>query len=200
MYKSIFKLQSDCIDIANQKLFTPFINCYELHSSRLNVNGVSYEEGIDYSFSNEWTNWIGGFSLDISDSILFDIDYFYIRKHDIDVLSFLVDATYANQMTTKEIVSKHYVEGQFSLDNGLYKNAVLNFGTVLEGLLNKSLTNTTLANLISSYSGGASTSDMTTIRQFRNKVHPNQISLTQDITRTEAVDARNNLERILKNL
>lgn len=200
MYKSIYKIQPNCIDIANQKLFTPFINCYELHSTRLYINGVSYEEGIDYNFSNEWTNWIGSFDIEVDDSIIFEIDYFYIRKHNIEILSFLIDSSYSNPSDTKEIVSKHYVEGQFSLDNGLYKNAVINFGTVLEGLLNKGLTNIKLVDLISNYRGLANSSDMTDIKNLRNKVHPNRISLTQDITRTEAVDARNKLERILKTL
>jgi hypothetical protein len=82
----------------------------------------------------------------------------------------------------------------------LYKNAVLNFGTTLEGLLNKSLTNKKLNDLIIQYEGSADKDHMHFIRRLRNKVHPNQISLSEDITRKEAVEARNKLETIIREI
>ena len=84
------------------------------------------------------------------------------------------------------------------MDNGLYKNAVLNFGTTLEGLLNKELQRIDLNDLINYYIGTANKDDMHYIRQLRNKVHPNQINAPQDISAKEAVEARNKLEKILK--
>jgi hypothetical protein len=151
-------------------------------------------------FLGEYTKWSGGFQIDQSDSIVFDVNYFYIKPMNTEVLGFLIDGTYSNQTKTKGIISKHYIEGQFSLDNGLYKNAVLNFGTTLEGLLNKQLNNTTLKHLIDGYSGAADKVDMHLLRKLRNKVHPNQISNSQDISRMEAINARNILELILKKL
>ncbi len=201
MYKAVFKIQSDCLEVANQEIFTPFVNCYQIHSVTMYVNGVSYEQDIVFCFIGHKTKWINiGFQLETTDTIIFDINYFYIRPDDIEVLGFLVDTLYSNQTKSKEIISKHYIEGQFSLDNGLYKNAVLNFGTTLEGILNKSLTNQDLNDLINNYTGSADKTDMHFIRQLRNKVHPNQISATQDISRKEAIEARNYLEVIIKKI
>lgn len=101
---------------------------------------------------------------------------------------------------SREIISKHYISGQFSLDNGLYKEAALNFGTVLEGVLSKDLSSKSLNDLIRDYSGSADITLMNEIRKFRNKVHPKLIGTSQDITRYEGIKARNNLEIILKTL
>jgi hypothetical protein len=51
MYKAVFKIQKDCIDEQNQKIFTPFIHCYELHSVVMLVNGESQEQDADFIFS-----------------------------------------------------------------------------------------------------------------------------------------------------
>ncbi len=201
MYKAIYKIQSDCIDNSKQEIFTPFINCYHLHSITLYINGVAQESELDFVFQNYITKWqphpVHNMTINSGDSIIFDINYFYCKPDNIEVLGFLINSSFSNPIKSKEIVSKHYVDGQFSLDNGLYKSAVLNFGTVLEGLLNKNLTNQTLNSLIKSYTGSADTVAMDSIRILRNKVHPEQIHLTQDVTREEAIDARNKLELIL---
>ena len=197
MFKAIFKIENKCIDIANQEIFTPFINCYHLHSLTISMNGVSYEEDDDFKIIGYKIKWTGAFDLEAGDKLILDINYFYIRPDDTNVLSFLIDSSYSNSVKSNEIISKHYIEGQFSLDNGMYKNAALNFGTTLEGLLNKTLTNQNLNILIDNYQGEADKIAMHKIRELRNKVHPNKISMSEDITRQEAIDARNLLEEIL---
>jgi hypothetical protein len=200
MFKAIFKVTGSLIDVANQEIFTPFVNCYHLHSAIISFNGVSYEEDNDFNFNGYKTKWTGAFTLVDTDVLIFDLNYFYIKPDNLNVLSFIVDGTYTDPNKSNEIISKHYIEGQFSLDNGLYKNAVLNFGTALEGILNKPLANQDLNDLINNYPGVADKTKMHSLRQLRNKVHPNRISSTQDVTRKEAIEARQNLEIILKHI
>jgi hypothetical protein len=200
MFKSIFKVTGSLIDVANQEFFTPFVNCYYLHSVIVSFNGVSYEEDNDFYFIGHKTKWTGAFVLVDTDVLIFDLNYFYIKPDNLNVLSFIVDATYADPNKSNEIISKHYIEGQFSLDNSLYKNAVLNFGTTLEGILNKPLANQDLNDLIDNYPGTADKAKMHSLRQLRNKVHPNRISTTQDVTRKEAIEARQNLELIIRHI
>jgi hypothetical protein len=196
MYKAVYKIQSSSIDEATQTIFTPFINCYEIHSIVVYVNGLgAVEEG--FTIDKYRTRCSFGYEIKKSWSVVFDINYFYMKTSPLNVLDFLIDQSYINPAESEKIVSKHYISGQFALDNGLYKEAVLNFGTVLEGLLNKKLDGTWLSTLIQKYSGRADPSDMEFIKDLRNKVHPNQISLTQDISRRDAVLARNKLEVIL---
>lgn len=199
MYKAIYKIQTECLDSENNKIFTPFINCYQIHSVIIYVNGLAQEMDIDFYINNHETIWSEDY-FENDWSLIFEINYFYIKPDNIEIFSFLIDNSFSDQTKSKEIISKHYIEGQFSLDNGLYKNAVLNFGTTLEGLLNKSLTNRKLNNLINQYEGSANKDDMHFIRRLRNKVHPNQISLSEDITRKEAVEARNKLETIIRKI
>ena len=197
MYKAIYKIQTECLDGVSKTIFTPFIKCYHIHSVIIYANGIAQEMDVDFYFDNYKTIWFEQY-FENNWSMIFDINYFYMRPDDIEVLSFLVDSSFINQIKSKEIISKHYIEGQFSMDNGLYKNAVLNFGTTLEGILNKDLRRMDLNDLIESFCGSADKNDMHFIRQLRNKVHPNQISATQDISVKEAVEARNKLEKILK--
>ena len=200
MYKAIYKVTDGCIDIVTQEIFSPFINCYHLHSATISFNGVSYEEDNDFVFDGYKTRWTGAFHLEVGDTLIYDLNYFYIRPDDTNVLSFIIDHTYTNPAKSNEIIAKHYIEGQFSLDNGLYKNAVLNFGTTLEGILNKTLANQDLNDLIIAYPSAADKVAMHSIRTLRNKVHPNRISATQDVTRKEAIEARNQLEAIMNTI
>lgn len=202
MFKAIFKISEECIDIGNQEIHTPFINCYTIHSAYMFVNGIVYEQDVDFEFENHLTKWKGSFEIESRDSIILELNYFYIRNEDYRILNCITegDAEYSQIELTNKIISKHYTEGQFSLDNGLYKNSALNFGTVLEGILNKSMTNTTLNELIVKYRGSVDKNLMHSIRVLRNKVHPNKLIETEDITRKEAIDARYNLEIILKNI
>lgn len=202
MYKAIFKISFECIDLLKQEIFTPFINCYNIHSAYMIVNGAIYEEDVVFKLDNHLTKMIGQNELEDGDHIIMELNYFYMRNEDKQILSFLIseEGEYSDVVLTNEIASKHYVEGQFSLDNGLYKNAALNFGTVLEGLLNKRLESTTLNSLIEDFTNHEDRELMHFIRLLRNKVHPNRLMNTEDITRREATEARNNLEIILKKM
>ncbi len=132
--------------MANQEIFTPFVNCYHLHSAILSFNVNSYEEDNDFNFVGHKTKWTGAFNLaaNSDDVLIFDLNYYYIKPNNLNVLCFIIDSTYANTTRSNEILSKHYIEGQFSFDYGLYKNAVLNFGTALVSILNKPLANQNL--------------------------------------------------------
>lgn len=202
MFKAIFKISKECIDVTDQVIHTPFINCYMLHSAHLFINGIIYEQDIDFVFDKHLTKWIGSFKIEENDSITLELNYFYIRNEDYRILDYITetDKGYSNIELTNKIISKHYTEGQFSLDNGLYKNSALNFGTVLEGILNKSMANTTLNDLINSYTGVVNKDLMHFIRTMRNRVHPNKLVDTEDICRNEAIDVRNKLEIILKQI
>ena len=195
MYKAIYRIQPECIDEKENKIFTPFLNCYELHSVFANSDG--HIENIFYKEEN--FSYIKRLYIhDNYFNLTFDINYFYIRLNNTPIFESIINSSYKDTENSKSIASKHYIEGQFSLDNGLYKNAVMNFGTTLECLLNKRLDNSKFEKLINQYQGLASKEDMHYIRELRNKVHPNRIKDFQDITQSEAVDARNKLEVILK--
>lgn len=206
MYKATYRISPDCLpeDAINQLVFAPFVQCYHIHGitiiagGHVTVEDVSSLRILDYQV--EWQTQQVGFHLDNTDHVVFQIDYFYMRPDNTEVLAFLIDSSYTKPDKTKSIVSSHYIQGQFALDNGLYKNAVLNFGTTLEGLLNKKLENKDLDDLIKSYKGNASTEAMNFIRRLRNKVHPNRIEQTEDVTRQEAISAREYLEVILKKM
>jgi len=195
MYKAIYRIQPECIDPKENKIFAPFLNCYELHSVFVNINGLIEDdiriEG-NYAYVNK------PYPIDREWKTTFDINYFYMNLNNTNIFDYLIDSKYEDPPNSKKIAAKHYVEGQFSLDNGLYKNAILNFGTTLECLLNKVLDKSDLADLIKQYDGFASKEDMDAIRILRNKVHPNRIKDMQDINQSDAVKTRNMLEVILK--
>jgi hypothetical protein len=52
MYKAIYKINKESLDVVNKKIFTPFIKCYHIHSITIYVNGIAYEEGMDFQLSN----------------------------------------------------------------------------------------------------------------------------------------------------
>ncbi|MDH4461287.1 MAG: hypothetical protein QE277_07695 [Flectobacillus sp.] len=203
MHKAVFNIDPKCILEETQEIFTPFINCYHIHSITLNVEGIICSEGSSFIFDGYKTKWLeSGVKMESHDKITYDINYFYIKPDNITVLDFLIKGkNYSIPDKSLEIISKHYIEGQFSLDNGLYKNAVINFGTVVEGLLDKKLNHKRgLSDLIRDYDGSASKDDMQFITQLRNRVHVNNIHKNEDITRLDAINARITLERILCSL
>ncbi|MDD2486903.1 MAG: hypothetical protein PHS92_00835 [Candidatus Gracilibacteria bacterium] len=163
---------------------------------KIYYNGLAQEEG-DIVISGNMIDLLVSILQD--DILSIDINYFYIKADNKKILSFLIDDSYSDKDKSTEIISKHYSEGQFSLDNGLYKDAVLNFGTVLEGILNKGLEDIKLWKLIKEYSGNADKESMKKIQGFRNKVHPNLIKDFEDISREDAIEARNLLEILIYN-
>ena len=110
MYKAIYKIQPCCLDEEDQTIFSPFINCYYLHSATIYVNGVSYEEDVDFVFEKHKTRWIGSLPLSSkngdNDTIIFELNYFYMRP-DYQVLEFLVDSSFGDQDSSQKIISKH---------------------------------------------------------------------------------------------
>lgn len=192
MYKAVFKIQSECIDVAQQQIFAPFVRCYYIHNIVLLVNGIAYEESIDFELDGFLIKWNGDFSLATNESIVCQIDYHYMKPDEENALDFIVDSTYTDPDKTNSIISKHYVRGQFSLDNGLYNNAVSNFGTTLEGILNKKFSSQGLNLLIDKKN-----TSMVFLKKQRNKVHPNRISEEGEVARKEAIEARIQLEKII---
>jgi hypothetical protein len=191
MYKAIYRIQSECIDPKENKIFTPFMNCYELHSVFVNINGLIED---DTRIEGNYTFLNMPYPIDREWKTTFDINYFYMNLNNTNIFDCLIDSKYKYPLNSKKIAAKHYVEGQFSLDNGLYKNAILNFGTTLECLLNKALDRSELADLIKEYDGFASKEDMDKIRVLRNKVHPNRIKDMHEINQSDAIQVRNMLE------
>ena len=61
MYKSIYRIQTSCIDSTNQRIFSPFIGCYQIHSIFFNVNGLLNEQGVSFTIQNEFIDWSGGY-------------------------------------------------------------------------------------------------------------------------------------------
>ena len=136
MYKANFKIQSECLNKDTNKIFVPFVNCYYIHSITLLVNGSSNYEYDNFDVIDNYL-YIEDYILDGQDDFRIEINYFYIKKDNYKIFDFMIDKSYDSE--NLKIISKHYIEWQFSLDNWLYKNAVLNFGTVIEWLLNKNL-------------------------------------------------------------
>lgn len=205
MYKAKYHIPHDCLpnDNSNQSIFAPFLQCYYTHGINIIVNGMTLNDVGVVKITDYWAEWQvqeADFHLDKGDNVVFEIDYFYMRPDNTEVLAFLIDSSDANLKKTKNIISSHYVQGQFALDNGLYKSAVLSFGTTLEGLLNKELKYKKLSLLIDGYKGSADKQSMHFIRELRNKVHPEKIEQTEDVTRQEAISAREHLEVILKKM
>lgn len=195
MYKAIYRIQPECIDPKENKIFAPFLNCYELHSVFVNINGLIED---DIRIEGNYTFLSMPYPIDREWKTTFDINYFYMNLNNTNIFDYLIDSKYKDPLNSKKIAAKHYVEGQFSLDNGLYKNAILNFGTALECLLNKKLDSSSLGLLINQYTGLAPKTGMISIKDLRNKVHPNRIMDMEDINQSDAIQVRNMLEVILK--
>lgn len=216
MYKAVYELQKDCWEKEEKRIFAPFLMCYHLHTIDLMRNGLSQLENDDFNIKelNEidkaYISFDDLIKMDDYESLILSIDYFYKRADSKKILDFKFNElkhTYKWKNIDKsiEIASTHYMDAQFSLDNGLYKNAVLNFGIVLESLANTDLDgNFNLKEFTESYSKNQRIkSEMNEIREYRNKVHPNKIfdissGNNIDITRKDAIKCRNYMEKILK--
>jgi hypothetical protein len=205
MYTTRFSFSESSIDPKNQRLFAPFCGALNIHTIELNINGV-----IGDGFFVIQHPWIVidqaklGYPVENTDNISVRIEYFY-KSANIAVLDFLVTNEYPSATRTKtvEIISKHYIDGFFALDNGLYKEAVLNFGTVLEGILNHTLKFKKLNELIKQEKSVNTPSAhpvkalMLEIKDLRNRVHPEQISAFGDVSREEAQKAKYNIQEII---
>jgi hypothetical protein len=203
-YSTLYPLSPFTVDSAKQRIFAPVCATMHIHTIKLCINGQSQVRG--FKVQHPWVlvdNVVLGCEIESSDELWLEIEYFYKSNYG-DVLDTLVDKTYqANTASkTKSILSNHYVDGHFALDNGLYKEAVTNFGTVIETLVNRKLEdNTTLDALISKDPTASSDPNiqkyMHDLRKLRNRVHPNQISKIGSIGREDAEDARFKLQDII---
>jgi hypothetical protein len=151
--------------------------------------------------------------LDAQDKITIEINYHYknspydpvCRNLALRVIqaSWFSDPRAPSESIEKkrqEIFIKHYIDAQFSLDNGLFKESVLNFGTALEVLLNRDLLDRPrFHDRIDKCSGLSMFKDeMHTIQKYRNRVHPSQLKGFSDVVRHEAQECRQIMERILR--
>lgn len=202
MYKAIYQIQKDCI--LENKIFVPFYKCYQIHNYRLSLNGQILQ------WNTDWIIYSSGFiDLNLSYkttsdwSIIVDIDYFYKSQiHTIfpSILNKNKILFENNTIQQKrfEIISQHYVDGQFSLDNWLYKEAVQNFATVVEVLLNPKLDDSQMLHKrITNFWDQTIKLSMNYIRVIRNKIHPNKLLQSNICTQQEATKCRNELEKIL---
>lgn len=198
-YTTRFKLSPASIDALNCRVFAPILGAVQRHIVVVEINGLP--EDTDFYLQPPWLELDRsklGFDLEPSDKLSLHVEYFY--KADAPYLfGFLTGHTADDHRT--EIISKHYIDGHFSFDNGLYKEAVLNFGTVLEAVLNVNFTKANLVDLIKTESCAATNKDvrdhMHLIRKLRNKVHPREISKTADVGPHDAAQARLALQEII---
>lgn len=199
MYSTSFTLSFSQFIPANNTVFAPFLRCYQIQHATLLFNGLVQVEPENFTLGERHINLPTDYAFMETDHLVLNLTYFYKSALE-DVFDFIIDGTFANPASSNRIASSHYIEAQFSLDNGLYKNAALNFGTTLEALLNRTLNNARLVDLINSHPDVALRPDMHYIRMLRNRVHPEQINLVQEVTRLEAIECRNKIEKILKNI
>ena len=215
MFKSRLIIPKE--NIVGSKIFLPITICYEIHSATINQNGLLNEEFENFEIKPPYID----FSSDISDlksysdPLSLDVNYHY-KKSPYDQVcqdfsnSVITASWFGNPINLspdieskrKEIFIKHYIDANFALDSGLYKESVLNFGTCLEVILNRELENEKLMNLINSCDSSLSSfeTEMHKIRTLRNRVHPNQLNSFNDISRKDSYECRVILERILNQL
>ena len=96
-----------------------------LHTVKIVINGVFYLRG--FHCEHPWIYFdeaLLGFPIGEDDEIYIEGHYFY-KTDAINLWDSVVDASYpqASSNDTKRILSRHYIDGHFSLDNGLYKEA-----------------------------------------------------------------------------
>jgi len=213
MFKSRQKLSSQLINEEKQKIFTPYILSYSIHSIVVSVCGKTEEEGIAFCFTDGEIKWHSevGYPIDADDSLTIEVNYFYKSSYR-DLLSFAsniqqkLDTDFSPEenksIQRTEIFCKHYIDAQFALDNGLYKESVVNFGTAFEAMLNRNLSNSfTLRKSITQLDKNLYPVDeLNFINDCRNKVHPNNIADFQDISREDAKRCRTGVELFLQSL
>lgn len=213
MYKARFKLHGDSVDESRQRICLPILVAYELHSVVVSVSGKAEEEGQEFTIQHPFLIWnevLAGYRIEATDSILVDANYHYKSSYSNptcvalskEVIAAARDAKKfypAVEEKRSEFFIKHYIDAQFSLDNGLFKEAALNFGTALEAILNRSLTKGDNLKTLIEQEEKLETilSQCDLIRQFRNKVHPNNIAGASDVNRQDAQQCRSIFERVL---
>jgi len=172
-----------------------------IHTMKLSVNGQTLSRG--FSFKHPWIvldqQYIG-YSIAATDGVFLEVEYHY-KSDRGDLLDNLVDQSYAKGDESKQILSAHFVDGHFALDNELYKEAISNFGTVVEAMVNRKMSKDGLAALIdkdpTALMSPPIQQHMRDIKDMRNRVHPNWIADYGHISREDAEDARYKLQEII---
>lgn len=212
MYKSRFNIPKDITK--GSKIYVPLTICYEPHSILVSINGLIQEEFHNFNLVHPVIDFESD-PFNDGEQLTIEINYYYKRSSSDSICQLFtnniilaswfgvpVTSTEVIENKRKEIFIKHYIDAQFALDSGMYKESVLNFGTALEVILNRDLSSSpNLQNRIDSCSElGILTTEMHRIRTYRNKVHPNQLLNFDDVTRKDAYDCRTIFERVLKHM
>ncbi|MBN2295355.1 MAG: hypothetical protein JXM70_23190 [Pirellulales bacterium] len=218
MYRTLIRSERGAIDKANRRVFLPVLAAYEIHSVHIDFLGCTTQhESIDFRIDVPFIHWLDdgiANTLRSDDHLFLHVDYFYRKAETapecLRLGTGLIRSTLTHTPTSAEnaatakreqIFVKHYIDGQFALDNGLFKEAVVNFGTVVEVLLNTELKHANLTDLIATtpLASGYHT-QMHFIRKCRNKVHPNRLRDFDDVTRIDAIQCRQNLDLIINDV
>ena len=200
-YSIQYVFSATVLNEIEQKIFAPIIGALNIHSAKLFCNGLVNVTG--FALQHPWI-YVDekqiGYKLESTDQIWLEANYFYKTSHG-HLLDSIVDSNYQEKDKTKNILSSHFIDGHFSFDNGLYKEAVSNFGTVVEALVNTELKYCRMEKMINNErrlkDEPKIRAKMLLINRLRNRVHPEQISNCGQITREEASKARLALQDIL---
>jgi len=220
MYRTLIRTEDGAIDREKRRVFLPVLAAYEIHSVWIDFLGCTTQyESIDFQIDVPFVHWLNTETAEMlgkkeDDRVFLHVDYFY-RKPDTApgckrLANGLIASTLKREPTPnekaivekrEEIFAKHYISGQFALDNGLFKEAALNFGTVVDVLLNTELKHADLYDLIESTPLARTyTNQMHFIRKCRNRVHPEQIRKFDDVSRGDAMMCRQNLDLVINEI
>jgi len=212
MYRTLIEILPSNIKPASnneQKIFVPFLAVYELHIVTLQTEAL-FTLPSEYKIESPFIIWSGNPKLDENDKLILYVDYFYKKSPSDPILQKMGDIIIEKFRSTcteqnnkrKDIILKHWTNGLFAFDNGLYKEAVLNYGTIIEAILNTNLTRTSLRNLIDNIQADNILSSfkekMHNVRVARNRVHANELAkLDDDIDSSEAYRCRKVIDEII---
>ena len=220
MYRTLIRTEKGAIDRVKQRVCLPVLAAYEIHSVHIDFIDSAHYESVDFRIEVPFVVWLNNCTAarmlgdEEDDCLYLHVDYFY-RKADSApecklLADGLIDSTFRSSPSTKEIdvaekrkeiFTKHYISGHFALDNGLFKEAVVNFETVVEVLLNTELKYANLRDLIERTPLAPSYHDeMSFIGDCRNKVHPERLRDVGDVSRADAMRCRQDLALIINEI
>ena len=212
MYRTVVVVQEGAYDSSRSRIFIPELATCNIHSVHFDISGATgVYESIDYEIVPPFLVLSNGVDALLSERSEFvvRIDYHDLRPADSlsEVSMAIVRATIQGEPSVQEttvleqrakIFGKHFSHGQFSLDMGLYKEAVLNYGTVLETMLNTELEFARMSVLINeSHSTPTDKELMNQINALRNRVHPERLLNFDDVNRSDAITVRHNIDLLI---
>ena len=221
MYKSTIFTPANAFEMPKARVFVPSLTTCSIQSVEFLIPGAPTQNplsGFDIKGPFIVLDRSLAALLQSDDQFIVHIDYHYkCSEHEPackEMADNILSQTLSSPPVTPdeieihkkrtEIFVKHYINGVFAFDSGLYKQAVLNFGTVLEVILNTELNNINLGGrnglIATTTIATGFTGNMTFIRECRNKVHANQIADLGDISRLESRKCHMDLDEILTEL